>query len=376
MLDILFILITILPIIPLGSVGIPSIIVLTLLLIVRKGKIFLDDKLFKLCIFATITTIACCMSVTYFGATIKDYAYIIYPTLYLVIYHSIVNLVSTEREVNKKILHLLKVYIIVQLIFCIIEMTNIFNLNKILEPIYFFWQSANALKSNQYLEITYRPFGTTGSPILLAIIVYIFAKKIQKMSNSNTYVLLALVIIAISGARTALMVSVVIEFVEYARKYSTKRPVKFILSVIVFAIIGLQLIYHLPFLSKMLNYYSSHSTILGDYSVSYRLNVFRTVFAKNALPHALIGGMSVAKFPAYVDCEYIMRILQFGVLGFILLISPIIYIYKINRSSNNHETIIFLFCSMITSFVLTNITLITPIMISLLPMSKNEESSK
>ncbi len=345
------------PMLEVFGTGIPTIIFLFPLLLFRK-KIIFDKKLLLNTFICTVILMLIYYPVLILNHnfTIKDAFFAFYPLVIVFLFILIRNFIRPENR--NKLIFCLKFYIIVQLIFCLIQLLNPFGINSLLEGLYFHWQSVNASKSVDYLEISYRAFGTVGSPIYLSIIVYLFAKLIEYLTGNKLYTFISVLIVLLAGARMPLLVILCIEFYYNVIKNFLVTPKKSIAYLILIAVVLLFAIKYVPFVNKIFTeYFIDNTGISNDYSFSYRASMFQLLLENKK--YLLFGGYGINNFPDYVDCEYIIRFLQFGVINYLLILYPFIYMFK-SCLSNKYALVIIIFIvtCMITSIVLTNLLLV------------------
>ena len=78
--------------------------------------------------------------------------------------------------------------------------------------------------------------------------------------------------------------------------------------------------------------------------------------------------------PSYVDCEYILRILQFGLIGFAVYLLPFGYLFKTLKKNDIVKSIIlFLILMMITVVIMTNLYFIPYLLITLIMLERGDK---
>lgn len=197
------------PVLQIGELNIPTILFLAPLLLFRK-KFYFERKVFLVSLFSVLALSLLFLPVILFGQSFsyKDAAFILFPLYMCCIYHVIVNVfnLSNIGFLEK----CLKVFLIIQLLFCFMQLTNFLNTNTIFEKVYYYWQSTNAQKMANYLEVSYRPFGTMGSPIILSIVSYLFGLLLLKINKRNKwYYYLSILIVVISGEEKIALIATV-----------------------------------------------------------------------------------------------------------------------------------------------------------------------
>ena len=132
--------------------------------------------------------------------------------------------------------------------------------------------------------------------------------------------------------------------------------------IILFSFIISLIIYYTPFLYEQIWEKIVNKNYFDSYSYTYRFQMYLLLFQSN-IETILWGGYSYDTFlesgVKYVDSEYVMRILQFGILGFILLFYPLVCFCK--KYKFNIYSLFLLFACLslaITNFTITNYALL------------------
>jgi len=245
----------------------------------------------------------------------------------------------------------------------------------LLENLYFNWQSVNAAKTIDYLEISYRAFGTVGSPIYLSIIVYLFAKLIEYLTGNKKYTFIAILIVLLAGARMPLLVILCIEFYYNVIKNFLVNPKKSMMYLLLIIIVLFLAIQYVPFVNKIFtDYFINNNDIRNDYSFSYRASMVELLWENKK--YLILGGYGINNFPSYVDSEYIIRFLQFGIINYLLVLYPFLYMFKSCLSNKiTLPIIIFIVMCMVTAILLTNL-LIIPFVVLTFVVIKTFEGEK
>lgn len=364
---VLFVLLTFFPIINLSGISIPTILFLFPILFLIK-PVF-DKKLMVLSLIATAVLSAIHIPVLAISGNLtpKGAFYALYP---LIIYFTYSIAVSIIRGTDKKIIAiLLKSFIVIQLLFCIIQLTNIFNTRVLLEGLFLRWQSVNALKTTGVLEVAYRPFGTIGNPVYLAIVVFLFGKNIRLINKKQYWYFLTIAIIMLTGARLAIAMVIVFLIADYVIKMFVRHPIKSVIAVIMMAIAGYFAVNYVPFIKILFErYVVAGGSISNDYSITYRMSMIDMM--KDNLNIIIFGGYGIENFPAYVDNEIVLRTMQLGVVGFLIIIGCYKGIYnnmkngvKSDEGDMRQQAIFLLGCT-ISSVVFTNPLIMQYVLVS------------
>ena len=213
---VLFALLSFLPIINLGGISIPSIIFLFPIILLTR-PVF-NKKLMALSLIFTIGLSVIHIPVLAISGnlTFKGVFYVLYPLIIYLTYSIAISII--HRTDDKTVATLLKAFIVTQMIFCIIQMTNIFNTRTLLEELFLRWQSINALKTTGVLEVAYRPFGTIGNPVYLAMVVFLFGKSAQLITKKQLWYFISAAIILLTGARLAIVLVIIFFVADYIIK--------------------------------------------------------------------------------------------------------------------------------------------------------------
>ena len=374
MIYIVFLILLFFPMVKIAGIGVPTIMFLFPILLFHK-KIIVDKKLIFNTFICTLVLMAIYYPVLILNNnfSVKDAFFAFYPFAIVYIFILFKNLIKINNK--NKIVFCLKTYIIIQLLFCVIQLLNPFGINNLLENLYFNWQSVNAAKTIDYLEISYRAFGTVGSPIYLSIIVYLFAKLIEYLTGNKKYTFIAILIVLLAGARMPLLVILCIEFYYNVIKNFLVNPKKSMMYLLLIIIVLFLAIQYVPFVNKIFtDYFINNNDIRNDYSFSYRASMVELLWENKK--YLILGGYGINNFPSYVDSEYIIRFLQFGIINYLLVLYPFLYMFKSCLSNKiTLPIIIFIVMCMVTAILLTNL-LIIPFVVLTFVVIKTFEGEK
>jgi len=374
MIYIVFLILLFFPMVKIAGIGVPTIMFLFPILLFYK-KIIVDKKLIFNTFICTLVLMAIYYPVLILNNnfSVKDAFFAFYPFAIVYIFILFKNLIKINNK--NKIVFCLKTYIIIQLLFCVIQLLNPFGINNLLENLYFNWQSVNAAKTIDYLEISYRAFGTVGSPIYLSIIVYLFAKLIEYLTGNKKYTFIAILIVLLAGARMPLLVILCIEFYYNVIKNFLVNPKKSMMYLLLIIIVLFLAIQYVPFVNKIFtDYFINNNDIRNDYSFSYRASMVELLWENKK--YLILGGYGINNFPSYVDSEYIIRFLQFGIINYLLVLYPFLYMFKSCLSNKiTLPIIIFIVMCMVTAILLTNL-LIIPFVVLTFVVIKTFEGEK
>lgn len=359
----IFGILTFFPMIKIGEFSIPTLLVALPIVLFKKPVIDKSNLKYILIISGLFFPLYLLVLISNDSLTTKDLLFLFYPLLMFATDFILLNVIEEKTAVK-----FLKIFIIIQLVFCVIQFFNIANTNSLFANVYEYWQEANYQKSGLW-ELSARTFGTVGSPIYVSIITYIFAKIIQQKTGSNFYIILSLVITLFAGARFPLFAIIGIEIFDKLTTPNIKMSKKiiFTLATLLLLVIAINVI---PFIRNFFeNYIIGNGDLTKNYSFTHRLDMFGMLIENKG--YLLLGGYGIENFSTYVDNEYILRLLQFGVINFVLLLSQYIYLYKkvvrslVAKKKILIELCIFIAVCMMTANVLTNIFLIQYMIFSL-----------
>lgn len=301
----------------------------------------------------------------YSSLAIRDILFILIPIYYMVTYFVLEFLL---KRINiSTIYKLLSFYIVINFIFALLQYTNLFGLNSILSPYYEMLAFNNATDSNMALKLWQRPFGLTGNPTFLTFLLYLNYKMCSSIKKSKLISAIAFFTILLSGGRMVLTFVIVWEIFEFIyRKIKQIRSYKQLLKILIvtiFSLIAITLIIllslqNIPYMREQIYEPLQRGTLFYTPSYTYRASMYQMLF-ENDLKTLLFGGFSYNSFEKLgiyaVDSEYVMRICQFGFVGFLLLYYPLIKLciyYKFNIKA----LFILALClsTSITNFAVTN----------------------
>lgn len=338
----LYLILLFMPLIYVFGIKIPTLLICLLgLLIFKRIKFDIKDIIIVITTTLIIGIILFTVNVLN-EVSIKDISYMLIPsTIYLsyIFYLNITDIIKID-----KLIIALKIFMIVQLVLVIMQTFNFLNINEKFYDIFYYFQTTFSNKDTLELFLTSRPFGTIGNPVYLSIIVYIIAKTIQVKDKNMIYTIIAFIIMMFAGARSAVLTFIIAELFILIFTKRNYKPLIIIGTIFGFIIIS-SIIYNY---TSFLKYYvetflmqKDLSIFLNDYSVTYRVSMFELLLNNPIV--ILIGGNNYSMLPEYVDSEPILRILQFGIIGYIalLLMHIKININLLKESSFNTGIIIF-----------------------------------
>lgn len=273
---------------------------------------------------------------------IRDLLYGIMPLYTMLIYYILSYLV---QKLDERFLYkCFTFFIIISFIVLITQYTNILNLNVLLNPYYEFISKNNAVDS-KVSSFCIRPFGLTGNPTFLTFISYLMYKICLCIKKSKLISILTFLTMLISGGRMILFFAILWEPFEFIinmmrKVHNTKILLKRVFKIICFILLLIGLIigciYFIPFLHQEIWNGIAEGWFFQSYSYSYRAEMFNILKEANCL-QILFGWLTYNAILqmgiTYVDSEYVMRILQFGIIGLTLIYYPLLVFIKRNKFS-------------------------------------------
>lgn len=300
--------------------------------------------------------------------SIKDILFIIMP-IYAALCYYILSYLSFK--INLKFLNsLLKVFILINFIFVIFQYFNLFNTNAYLSS-YYTYLSINNSTVDMTKIIQQRASGLVGNPTFLTFLVYLIYKIKNIIKPEIKITILALLTMLFSGGRMVLLFTVIWEAFEYIHKNLTKFKNKKhlmhnICKVTLFIIGGLisiiLIIRFVPFLYEQVWQPIENASLFSAESYTWRGQMYK-MLASQEIPTFIFGGksylvLSKLQITAF-DSEYVLRILQFGLLGLFFMYLPLIYFSVKNRFEIFSVFPLALCLTIsITNFTITNYTFI------------------
>ena len=137
---------TFFPIIPIGSISVPSSVIFFPIFLF-KNQLQINKKIIYLSLFSVLWLLFLYIPNLLLNNNIvtKDILFAFLPIYFCFLYHFAVNAIETDSD-KRTVQKMLKFFLIVQTIFCVLQLTNLFNSNVLLEKIYFFWPSPAACR--------------------------------------------------------------------------------------------------------------------------------------------------------------------------------------------------------------------------------------
>lgn len=263
----------------------------------------------------------------------KDYFYFTIPIVFFLLIMSL-----KEQSDNYRVL---KIYYYTNLVVVFISKIPL-EITQGIVGLYYRYGMGNIVSSHKYIEIIqYRPGGLLLHPAWFGFMTYLLGRYFFLKEKKIFYLWLSLLFIVFSGAKGALFSFFVLESFFYIKAHRSFLIRTFkIFPVAVFAGILMLIVYRTsPYFKNVINIIASDISAgqgWSFYSVTHRLQMFKWVFSDWRC-FFLGGGVSTAslKGTIYIDSEFVMRTLQFGIAGYILSISVFVAFYVRAKRLNN-----------------------------------------
>lgn len=246
---------------------------------------------------------------------IKDYSYVTIPAIWFLTYYYLCRVSAYE------IVLAIRIFLGVTVFLCVLQLLNPYGFNEsVIVPLARMATGENIAGEEQLSLVTVRPFGLFGNPVWCGFAAYFCAFADKAISGKSYSMAVAFLIAILTGSRTALAIIVVTESFYYAPQVWKVISGKMSVGSVLFFSFLLLLALYILMNSFIGTYYGSFESLSqardSDYSLFYRLETAATQFGRNDY-NLLSGGSGWREFPEYVDSEYVMRVLQFGVLGLV-----------------------------------------------------------
>lgn len=322
-------LITLFPIIRLSGLPIPVYLPFGVMRLIHR-RVQLRTEYVFLGLIATIYFLGHLLTSLLLGIPLqaKDFSYFIFPLLYAIL----ISVFFAEPHTDR----LIKVYFYANVIVNIVVVCIPPALGLL--KYYYMYASGHIVTSTNLIAMAVtRPGGLIANPTWYGFLVYLLGKYLSIREKNDRYLILAFVGIVLSTARAAMLVFLCIEGYRFV-KAGKSAPGKLLRVLLVLAFcVGIFLfVYH----TNALFHHWLELTIADlrsggqfrDYSMSYRTEMYSWV-ASSITPLSLLfgGTISTALLPSlgirYIDSELVMRLLQFGLFGYLALLGPMLLFY-------------------------------------------------
>ncbi len=292
----------------------------------------------------------------------KDVLYFVIPVQFLLGMALFNTILRKNPALRTVFVTFCKVFLVLQLAAVLVELANVGPILSVIKP-YIRWFLLNTSSTDLQLDyINIRPSGTLGNPVMLGLIGYIVGRFISWVDRRPVFLVLGIALIILTSSRAAMVAIVLAEgvaafiqppgfFRDLAFRVTPKR-----LALILAAaglLMGLLVVTFLtvPFMRAYLVALQSGGlgNVSDDYSIAYRNEVL--AWGLSQPERLLVGGLSLAEAPEYIDSEILMRSLQFGILGYLALQTPVWSIAILGRRLKSASLVRFGVALLIFCFV-------------------------
>ncbi|MEH7381368.1 hypothetical protein V7138_12975 [Bacillus sp. JJ1533] len=302
--------------------------------------------------------------------SIKDLSYFTFPLFYLFL---ILIFMYSKNNIE-----ILKVYFYVNIliVLAIFIVPSLSHFIKVYYELYA--KGPIASPSTAISAIISRPSGLLVHPSLLSFTIYLIGKYLSVKIPKYKYWFLGLSLITIvaSSGRAALLILLFIEGISFILKgKSIKRKIVRAVSAL---IVVMGLFVALYFISPFFNWWINltledlyYGNGFRSHSIEHRLDMFGWLFDEQAnVLNFLFGGRLTMDTLSslgisYIDSEFVMRILQFGLVGYLLLAMPFFVFYYRARKLKHKPfmafglfMIMFVFLGSLTTTIMTKMVLV------------------
>ncbi|MGD6831737.1 hypothetical protein ACQCT5_06215 [Sutcliffiella halmapala] len=304
--------------------------------------------------------------------SLKDVSYFVFPIMYLML----IPIFSKIKYTHE----LLKIYFYVNVILVIL-VKAFPPFAHIIKVYYDLYAKGNiASPSTAITAILARPSGLLVHAGLYGFLIYFIGKylSIKEPKYKYLYLLLTLVVAGISGGRAALLTIIILEGGSFILKGNNWKSIVKRLSLI--SLSTILLFVALFFLNPFFNWWISttfQDLVAGgsqfrSHSIGHRMKMY-TWFLEGLNPiNGLFGGrITLESLEAlnirYIDSELVMRIMQFGVIGYVMFATPFIVFYYRARKYLFEKpevrgfavfSLLFLFLGSITTTIMTKMVFV------------------
>jgi len=287
------------------------------ILLYQPVKTFIKYGFGSICLLSFITLI----SSTIFGLANLSNIFYLSIIFYQLLLFIITFYIFSFESLKKLLLIYLKSWLIINLIVAFLDLSGIDLLGFIKFyrdyslSIHFVMDERFYLN---YESLTNRSPGLVGNSAIFGLLSYLIAKTISNINRDKFYIwrIISFLCIILSGARTGIIAFLFIETLPLLRiilQFSYKSFYLLILSTISF--FGISGFFSKTLIFRTLSEVSS-GDIMTDYGILYRAQNYLMLFEKPIVTF-LVGGFNRNSFEKFVDSEFVMRIMQFGFLGYL-----------------------------------------------------------
>ncbi|WP_223701285.1 hypothetical protein [Sutcliffiella deserti] len=272
------------------------------------------------------------LSIVKGSLSLKDISYFVFPIMYLLLIP-----IFSKIKFNHE---LLKIYFYVNVILVIL-VKAFPPFAHVIKVYYDLYAKGNiASPSTAITAILARPAGLLVHPALYGFLIYFIAKylSIKEPKYKYFYILMALFVAGISGGRAAILTIIILEGGSFILKGAGWKTILKRFSLI--SVSSLLLFVALFFLNPFFNWWITttfQDLVAGgsqfrSHSIGHRMKMYQW-FIEGLNPiNGLFGGRITLESLEtlnirYIDSELVMRMMQFGIIGYLLFATPFIVFY-------------------------------------------------
>lgn len=310
---------------------------------------------------------------TFLGISSENIKEIIFFLFILYAIFTYMFLTIIIEKVNPALIRkIINVFLIFSLILLFIQLFNLFYLNDLLKPYYDFLTANNYGSLDRTRSLAKRPFGTIGNPTKFAFIFYLLCMlSIRLGSSSRLYKTIAFLGLAISGGRMMIIFFFLGElFFKLTKQLSVKFVLNLIKTLFILFLILVICYFSFPYLQYNIDLIISGDMFEKARSITHRKEMYINLL-KSGSSIILFGGVPYDKFPSAVDSEYVMRIMQYGLIGFFFIYLP--YFFFAVKHNKDVFAGLLIFCCLfnsITAFTVTNFISLSFIILFMVVINK------
>lgn len=333
------------PLIRVGALPIPVILIFAVIVLAGAPIVVQSKKVVILSVLGAVYLLTVALLNSQINPTysLKDIFYFFIPLQFLGGYILFSTIFTGQAVARRIFVQFCIFFLAFEGGMAVIELAHVTPLINLMHP-YLEWFITNTSNTDDQLSfIMFRPSGTLGSPVILGTLGYIVARFVSYERKQPIWVVVGILLALVSASRMALIASAASEltlaivFFQPIKRIQKRSWIIGLVGVGALVIGFWAMFTFIPFMSEYVSIFTSGklSKLSGDYSFSYRSEIFAWSFQKPL--NLIFGGISLEQFPAYVDCEALMRSLQFGVIGYVMLQLPVWCIVLVSFRNRSNQ---------------------------------------
>jgi len=265
------------------------------------------------------------------GLTAADLSYFPIPIAYVVLIFVSVAIFQRERDTAQTLHVFWKVFLVSQFFVAVVQLFNPLDVLSIVEP-YTRFLGANVGPNARYgdaILLQRRPGGLITVSTWLGVAGYAVGRWLTTYTGAYRYVVYSAALTLVTAARMAMIIILVTETVLLVYNLGYGIPelvsVRTLIGILpAVAVLGIASLFH-PYLSPFTTALLEGefiSMVIQNKSVQHRITSYTYLFDRPG--HFVLGGLVLREVPFAFDSEFVMRTLQFGVIGYIAFKLPIL----------------------------------------------------